>query len=113
MGGGPTYTTTDLKHAVFYRPLGVLDASGTPIIAPCRQSIAAILLIAIHPREVQVVGLLHPEAAYHFNPAWMPKVPFVQFEMRCTPNDIATEWIETNAGERVAAFPHRRIRYFP
>ncbi len=112
LGGGPHYMTTDLKHAVFYRPLGVLDASGTPIITPCRQSIAAILLIAIYRREVQVVGLLHPEAAYPFNPAWLPKVPFVQFEGKCTPTHIATEWIQADAGERVATFAQRRIRYF-
>jgi hypothetical protein len=112
LGGGPHSMTTDLKHAVFYRPLGVLDASGTPIITPCRQSIAAILLIAIYRREVQIVGLVHPEAAYPFNSAWMAKVPFVQFEGQCTPNHIATEWIETASGERVATFPHRRIQYF-
>ena len=112
IGGGPTYTTTDLKHAVFYRPLGVLDASGVPIIAPCRQSIAAILLIAIHPCEVRVVGLLHPEATYPFDPAWLPNVPFVQFEGQCTPDHIATKWTHTDSGPRVAVFRHRRIQYF-
>ena len=112
LGGGPHYMTTDLKHAVFYRPLGVLDASGTPIIAPCRQSIAAILLVAIDRRQVHVVGLLHPEAAFPFSPAWMPTVPFVQFDGLCTPNHIATQWIETDSGERVATLPHRRVQYF-
>ena len=112
LGGGPHYMTTDLKHAAFYRPLGVLDASGTPIISPCRQSIAAILLVASYPREVQVVGLLHPEATYPFSPHWLSKIPFVQFDGPCTPNHIATRWIETESGERVAIFPHRRIQYF-
>ena len=109
LGGGPHYMTTDLKHAVFYRPLGVLDASGTPIIAACRQSIAAIILIAIDRRQV---GLLHPEAAFPFSPGWLPKIPFVQFDGKCTPNHIATQWIETDSGERVAALPHRRVQYF-
>lgn len=97
---------------MFYLPLEVLDAAGASIIAPCRQSIAAILLIAIHLREIQIVGLLHPEAAYAFNPALLPKVPFVQIQGQCTPTHIATEWIHTDSGERVAAFSDRRIEYF-
>jgi len=112
LSGAPHYLTTDLKHAVFYRPVGVLDPSGTPIIAPCRQSIAAILLVAIDRREIHIVGLVHPEAAFPFSPEWLPKIPFVQFDGKCTPNHIATQWIETDSGERVATFPHRRIRYF-
>lgn len=112
LDGRPTYTTTDLRHAVFYRPLGVLDAWGAPIIEPCRQSIAAILLVAVHPREVKVVGLLHPDAAYPFTPAWLPKIPFVKFDGPISPNHIATDWIQAEAGERIATFPHRRIRYF-
>ena len=55
---------------------------------------------------------LHPEAAFPFSPAWMPTVPFVQFDGLCTPNHIATQWIETDSGERVATLPHRRVQYF-
>jgi hypothetical protein len=51
--------------------------------------------------------------SYSFDPAWLPNVPFVQFERQCTPNHIATEWTQADFGARVAAFPHRRIQYFP
>ena len=49
LDGGPHYMTTDLRNAVFCN-MGLLDASGNPTITPRRQSISAILLIAISQR---------------------------------------------------------------
>jgi hypothetical protein len=110
LDGRPTFTSTDLRHSVFYKPLRVVDTNGAPIIEPCRQSIAAILLMAIDAREVQVVGLLHPEAIYPFAPGWLPKVPFVKFRGQVSPTNIDTEWIQADASDRVATFPHRHIQ---
>lgn len=110
LGGGPTHMTTDLRHSVFQRATGILDASGVPIIKPSLRSIAAILLIATDHREMRVVGLLHPDAANPFNPQWLPKVPFVKFKGLFSPTNIATEWIQVDEGDRVATFQHRRIQ---
>ena len=111
LNGDPSYETTDLHDAVFCRP-GLLNASGELMISPCRQSIAAIFLITIYPREVNVVGLLHPEAAYPFDPHWFPKVPYLRFtRWPLTGGSIAaTEWILGDAEHREATFKHRRIR---
>ena len=46
LGRRPHYMSTDLRHSVFQRDTGVLDASGAPIIKPSLRSIGAILLIA-------------------------------------------------------------------
>jgi hypothetical protein len=111
LGGGPTYTTTDLKHSAFYQRLKVLDASGAPIIQPRRQSVSAVLLIAVYPHEVQMVGVLHPEATHPFNPAWLPKVPFLKSKGLFLPDrPITTEWIQAEAGRGVGTFQHWRIR---
>ena len=102
--------STDLKHSVFYRPSGLVDASNVPTINPCRQSISTILLLTIRRDGANAVGLLHPEAAYPFNPAWFPKVPYVTFKNPATATNIATEWIPGDPDEREVPFRHRRIR---
>jgi hypothetical protein len=81
LGGGPTRTISDLRHSVFQRATGILDASGAPIIKTSLRSIGAILLIAADYREMRIVGLLHPDAANPFNPQWLPMIPFVKFSV--------------------------------
>lgn len=108
--GRPEFMSTDLRHSVFCRPNGLVDGDGVPTIVPCRQSISAILLIAIHHYEVTVLGLLHPNPSYAFDPLWFQKVPFVRFQTFPTAKNIATEWVPSSTGEDVAVFRHRRIR---
>lgn len=67
-------------------------------------------LISTDHREMQMVGLLHPDAINPFDPQWLPNVPFVKFKGVFSPTNIATEWIQAEAGERVATFRHRRIQ---
>jgi hypothetical protein len=112
LNGDPSYETTDLRDAVFCRRSDVLSASGEVMVFPCRQSIAAILLIAIHPGEVNVVGLLHPEAACPFDPYWFPKVPYLRFTHwpLAGGSSAATEWILGDTEHREARLKHRRIR---
>lgn len=110
LDGRPHYITTDLRNAVFCNT-GLLDASGNPIISPRRQSISAILLIAIHPRESRVVGLLHPEPASPFDPYWLPRVPYLRFQhWPITGNMAPTEWILGEPDHRSTIFEHRPIR---
>jgi hypothetical protein len=112
LNGDPPYETTDLHDAVFCRRGRLLNDSGEVVISPCRQSIAAIFLITIYPREVNVVGLLHPEAAYPFDPHLFPKVPYLRFtRWPLIGGSIAsTGWILGDTEHREATFKHRRIR---
>jgi hypothetical protein len=110
LGGGPTYMSTDLRHSVFWRATGLLDASGAPIIKLSLRSIGALLLIAADYREMRIVGLLHPDAANPFNPQWLPMIPFVKFAGAFSHTNVATEWIQSDEGHRVAIFPHRHLR---
>jgi hypothetical protein len=72
LGGGPTYMSTDLRHSVFQRATGLLDASGAPIIKPSLRSIGALLLIAVDYREMLIVGLLHPDQRIPSIPSGSP-----------------------------------------
>lgn len=110
LGGGPTRMSTGLRHSVFQRATGLLDASGTPVIKTSLRSIGAILLIAADYREMRIVGLLHPDAANPFNPQWLPRIPFVRFTGMFSHTNIATEWIQSDEPQRVATFPHRHLR---
>jgi hypothetical protein len=102
--------STDLRHSVFQRATGLLDASGAPIIKPSLRSIGALLLIAADYREMRIVGLLHPDAANPFNSHWLPMIPFVKFAGVSSHTNIATEWIQSAGGHRVATFAHRHLR---
>lgn len=110
IGGGKEYMSTDLKHSVFQRPTGLLDAAGAPIIKPALESIGAILLIALDHRESRVVGLLNPNAANSFDPQWLPSVPFVKFTSMFSHRNIATEWVQSYRLQRVVSFQYRCIR---
>jgi hypothetical protein len=110
LNGKPSYTTVDLRHAVFCRLSELVTASEESMIFPCRQSISAILLITIHARESQVVGLLHPEPAYSFNPNWFPKVPYLRFRHWPMVRMAETEWILGAAENKAATFEHRKIQ---
>ena len=54
----------DLESSLFIRP----GPEGT--IVPCRQSISAILLVAVYGGQSEIWGILHPEAARPFNYAF-------------------------------------------
>jgi hypothetical protein len=110
LNGKPSYTTVDLRHAVFCRLSELVTASEEPIIFPCRQSISAILLITIHPRESGVVGLLHPEPACSFNPNCLPKVPYLKFKQWPMVKKAETEWILGDTELGAAIFEHRKIQ---
>jgi hypothetical protein len=106
LDGSLHYMATDLKNAVFHQDTGILNASGTPVIKPSLQSIAAILLVAIDLAALHVVGLLNTEAVRPFDPAWLPGVPFVKGTVYG--GKIRTEWVQ-RAGQNGASFQHRVI----
>ncbi|MGA2965272.1 MAG: hypothetical protein ABSD64_03600 [Terriglobales bacterium] len=96
--------TTDLRRAVFFR----LDRSGRQIV-PRRQSISAILLVAISGRQADVVGVLHPQPAIVFDPNLFPQVPYLRLShWPIVDGKLSTEW--SIGGDQSAAFYHTRIR---
>jgi hypothetical protein len=108
--GGASYFGTDLDHAVFCRP-SIFDASGDPTVAPCCQSISAILLVTILAREVNIVGLLHPAPAQPFNPQLLSRVPYVRFrQWPIMRGKVEIEWILGEEQYGSAMFDHKRIR---
>jgi hypothetical protein len=55
---------TDLESSLFIKP----GPDGT--IVPCRQSISAILVVAVYGGQSEIWGILHSEAAQPFNYAF-------------------------------------------
>jgi hypothetical protein len=79
---------TDLESSLFIRP----GPDGT--IVPCRQTISAILLVAVYGGQSESWGILHPEAARPFNYAFLPNLPFVRIaEWPVRNGKILTEWV--------------------
>jgi hypothetical protein len=79
---------TDLNNSVFIKP----GPDGT--IIPCRQSLSAILLIAVYGRHSEVFGILHPEPAYPLNIRLFPDVPFVRLaQWPIVDGKIILEWV--------------------
>lgn len=95
---------TDLRKAVFFRP----DKTRKKII-PFRQSISAILLIAIFGDQARVVGLLHPQPAVSFNPSLFPRVPYVRLsKWPIMDGRMEIEWF--SSGQNPATFYYTRIQ---
>jgi hypothetical protein len=91
-------------------PTYLFQRRSIPSSASGEASIGVLLLIAADYREMRIVGLLHPDAANPFNPQWLPLIPFVKFAGVFSHTNIATEWIQSDEGHRVATFPHRHLR---
>jgi len=92
---------TDLESSLFIKP----GPDGT--IIPCRQSISAILLVAVYGGQSEIWGILHPEAAQPFNYAFLPNLPFVRLaEWPVRDGEILTEWVIADPhGYRAYQFP--------
>ena len=94
---------TNLEKSVFIRP----GPDGR--IEPCRQSISAILLVAVYGDKSKVLGILHPEPAYPLNVEFLPKIPFVRISRwPIIDGKIFTEWVVGSpSGQN---FPHVFVR---
>lgn len=82
----PSRSVTDLRNAAFFR----LQAGA---IVPARQSISAILLIAVWHDQLEAVGLLHPQPAVVFDYRTFGDVPFLRVEWPIQEATIRTEWV--------------------
>jgi hypothetical protein len=82
---------TDLESSLFIKP----GPNGT--IIPCRQSISAILLIAVYGGQSEIWGILHPEPAQPLDYGFLPKLPFVRIaKWPIVDGKIFTEWVVAN-----------------
>jgi hypothetical protein len=82
---------TDLEESVFIKP------GPDGMIVACRQSISAILLVAVYGDKSDVYGILHPEPAYPLNVEFLPGIPFIQITpWPITDGKIFTEWVIGN-----------------
>ncbi len=87
--GGPMTAVrevTDLGKSAF---LAIRDGS----IVPVRQSISAVLLIAIWEHELHVVGMLHPEPAVPFDYRSLLELPFLRLDWPAKNGVLKTEWV--------------------
>lgn len=99
----PAIQVTDLRRSVFLR-----WDKFTGKIAPCRQSISALLLVAISGIQADVVGILHPEPSVAFAPALFPQIPWLRVRnWPVVDGRIELEW--SIGGEEHATFFHERI----
>lgn len=94
---------TDLEKSVFMKP-----GPNRDIIA-CRQSISAILLVAVYGDKSEVWGILHPEPACPLNIAFLPDLPFVRIaQWPVLEGKIVTEWVVASpSGRSVYHLPVR------
>jgi hypothetical protein len=82
---GPTHFVSDLKRSVFFGP-----KNGA--VVPMRESISAILLIALWNRQLDIVGMLHPKPMVPLDYRAFPQVPFLRVEWPLK-SAIETEWV--------------------
>jgi hypothetical protein len=94
---------TDLEKSVFIKP----GPDGS--IVACRQSISAILLVAVYGDKSDVWGVLHPEPAFPLNIAFLPDLPFVRIApWPVVDGRISTEWVVASpSGYSAYHFPVR------
>lgn len=96
----PSASTTNLKKAAFIR---IQEGQ----VVPVRQSISAVLLIAIWAKELGVVGLLHPAPSVPFDYRTFSDVPFLRLKWSVKESRLQLEWIVAQPGP--ARYGHSAI----
>lgn len=97
----PSRNVTDLRNAAFFR----LEFNR---IVPVRQSISAILLIAIWDDQLNAVGLLHPQPAVPFDYGVFHNLPFLRVDWPFVAPDIRGEWVVGHP--KPSRHYHRRVK---
>lgn len=96
---GATQAVTDLRYSVFFEPQD-------GVIVPVRQSVSAILLVALWEEQSEIVGLLHPKPMTFLNYRIFQQVPFLRVEWPLT-NPVGLDWIIGDPCPR--RVDHRRV----
>jgi len=77
---------TNLKQSAFFC---IKDGA----IAPVREKISAVLLVAVWERQLDIAGMLHPAPAVPFAYRLLGDIPFLRVEWPITSPDINAEWV--------------------
>jgi hypothetical protein len=77
---------TNLKQSAFFC---IKDGA----IAPVREKISAVLLIALWERQLDIVGMLHPAPAVPFEYRLLGEIPFLRVDWPIIGPEINTEWV--------------------
>jgi hypothetical protein len=85
---------TDLSKSAF------LAAREGRIVA-VRQSISAVLLVALWEQELHAVGLLHPEPSVAFDYRSLVELPFLRLEWPVKDGVLRMEWVIARPAPRV------------
>jgi hypothetical protein len=96
---GATQAVTDLRYSVFFEPQD-------GVIVPMRQSVSAILLVALWEKQSEIVGLFHPEPMALLDYRVFRQVPFLRVEWPLS-NPVGLEWIVGDPSPR--RIDHRRV----
>jgi hypothetical protein len=91
---GPARLATDLKRSVFFGPRD-------GVIVPMRESISAILLVALWYRQLDILGMLHPKLTVPLDYRVFTRIPFLRVEWPLT-SPIDMEWVIGDPGPLVA-----------
>jgi hypothetical protein len=89
----------DRAGSVFFEPQD-------GVIVPVRQSVSAILLVALWEEQSEIVGLLHPKPMTFLNYRIFQQVPFLRVEWPLT-NPVGLDWIIGDPSPR--RVDHRRV----
>lgn len=102
--GGAVTLKTNLRRSVFFAP----GESGDKIV-PRRQSVSAVLLIALADNQSSIVGLMHPEPSRKLSIEHFRNVPFLRLaKWPIKAGAINTEWVISSPESR--NFLHAPIR---
>jgi hypothetical protein len=84
---GKEILSTDLRNSAFIKPKN-------DTIVSCRQSVSAILLIAITEIYSSIVGILPLEPAKPFDISCFPKIPFLSLKFMPSPGgEVQLKWV--------------------
>ena len=89
-----TREVTDLRKSAF---LAIRDGG----IIAVRESISAVLLIAIWENQLHAVGMLHPEPAVAFDYHSLIELPFLRLDWPVMDGVLKTEWVIARPAPRV------------
>jgi hypothetical protein len=89
---GDTHQTTELESAAF-----LMKLDSTQEVGFARNSISGLLLCGLGSRPVRCLGVLHPDPARPFDPAFLRDVEFGEVEVDRPSGQLRVRW--TGGGE--------------
>jgi len=86
---GESRLSTDLSRSAFIKK----SNSHGELVAPVRRTISGIVLVDLYWKSLNVLGVLHVDAARPFNRQLLPNVKFYRLRGRYASGDLEGEWV--------------------